>query len=180
MKFMNKRGAYFFVIDALIASTVVFLSLIIIFTTYGLQPETGPSLRALEDYTNYLINTKIRQFQGSYVGSLINDSNITNLDNSLLDQLTEFFYLNESGKDRTVMMANFTDEISKGVVPQQMSFAVYLNNTISGKWLLVYNKTNNPEPENSKVLLSTKKISFKRINETYIYGPILLEVRIWI
>jgi hypothetical protein len=176
---MNKRGAYFFVIDAMIAASIIFLSLIIIFTTHSLSPPSESSLRTVQEYTDFLINTKIRGFQGSYTQSLINDGNITNLDNTLLEQLTEFFYLNESGKrDTMLIMNNFTNETSRGVIPAQISFAVYLNNTATNYGLLIYTKTKN-KIEDSKLGMSTKKISFKRINETYIYGPIILEVRVW-
>jgi hypothetical protein len=170
---MNKRGAYFFVIDAFVGASIIFLSLIIIFTSYSIIPETSPTLRAMADYTGFLMNTKIRQFQGDYVEQLINDSNITDRDNTLLDQLTEFYYRNQTGENTLVMMANFTKEVSKGIVPEQRGLAVYLNNS------LIYNST--PKlMQQSNLVLSSQKLTFKRINETYIYGPIILEVRIWI
>jgi len=170
---MDKRGAYFFVIDAFIGASIIFLSLIIIFTSHSLLPETSPTLRAVVDYTDFLMNTKIRQFQGDYIKQLINDNNITNRDNTLLDQLTEFYYRNQTGENTLAMMASFTKEISKGMVPEQRGLAVYLNKS------LVYNST--PKPMNqSNLVLSSQKITFKRINETYIYGPIILEVRIWV
>ena len=173
---MNKRGAYFFVIDALIAASIIFISLIIIFTTHSTKPETSPSLRMIEEYTYFLMETKIREFQGDYVKSLENDGNITSLDNTLLEQLTEFFYLNESKiKNTSIIMANFTREISHGIIPDQRYLAVYLNHT------LIYNRTNPARTINdSSLALTTKKITFKRINQTYIYGPIILEVKIWV
>nr|MCK4930400.1 hypothetical protein [Nanoarchaeota archaeon] len=170
---MNKRGAYFFVIDSLIAGSIIFLSLIIIFTTHSLRPEAGPTLRIVGDYTNFLINVKVREFQGDYVQSLVDDGNITDLDNTLLEQLTEFYYYNESGKDTTTIMANFIKEVSQGIIPEQRSFAVYMNKT------RIYNKTNTPLQE-AGLVLNSKKISFKRINETYIYGPVILEVKVWV
>ena len=171
---MNKRGAYFFVIDALIAASIIILSLIIIFTSHAIIPEAGPTLRMVEDYTDFLINTRIREFQGDYVQSLVENGNITNQDNALLQQLTEFYYYNKSGiRNTTKIMWNFTKEISQGIIPEQRSFAVYLNKT------LIYNRTNTLLQESSLVL-NSKKISFKRINETYIYGPVILEVKIWV
>lgn len=173
---MNKRGAYFFVLDALLAASIIFISLIIIFTTHNTQPESNPSLRMVEEYTEYLTNTKIRGFQGDYVQRLENDGNITNIDNTLLEQLIEFYYLNESGKRNTTqIMANYTNETSKGVIPDQRYFALYLNTT------LIYNRTNPSFTINeSRLVLTSQKISFKRINQTYIYGPIILEVKIWV
>ncbi len=173
---MNKRGAYFFVIDALIAAMVIFVSLIIIFTSHNMVPDTSSSVRMIEDYTNFLTNTKVREFQGEYVKDLINDSNITNLDNTLIEQLTEFYYYNTTGKDNTKIMWNFTQEISKGIIPDQRSVIVYMNKT------LLYNRSVSPI-KNSNLVLSSKKICFIRIvnnTQTFIYGPVMMDVMVWV
>ncbi|MBN2052687.1 hypothetical protein JW756_04240 [Candidatus Woesearchaeota archaeon] len=174
---MNKRGAYFFVIDAMIAGIIIFLTLILIFTTHSLKPESEPTLRMMTDYTNFLTNTQIRQFQGSYVESLINDSNITNLDNTLVEQLVEFHYFNNPDlsnyRNTTAIMKGFVLEISEGIIPDERSFSIYLNNeSIYERSMLNIN--------NSKLVLSSHRILFKIINSTYIYGPIIIEVRIWV
>ena len=172
---MNKRGAYFFVIDALIAASIVFLSLIIIFTTHNIKPESNPTLRLVEEYTSYLMKTRIRDFQGTYITNLTQDGNITNLDSTLLEQLTEFYYLNESGiRDTTTIMSNYIASISRGsIIPAQRSFEIYMNNT------LLYSRANTPM-QGSNLVLNSKKITYKRINETYIYGPLIFEVTIWV
>ena len=169
---MNKRGAYFFVIDALIASSVIALSLIIIFTTHNLRHETTPTLRMVEDYSDFLIDTKVRNFQGSYRDKLVSDGNITNLDNTLIEQLTEFYFLNKT-RDTTTIMWNFTKEITYGVVPSQRSVSLSINDTV------IFSRQNIP-PENAELRLSSKKISFKKINSSYVYGPVIVGVSIWI
>jgi len=171
---MNKRGAYFFVIDAMIAGSIIFLTIILIFTTHSLKPEASPTLRVVTDYTSFLSTTKVRQFQGDYVQSLINDSNITNLDNTLLEQLVDFYYINITGeRDTGVIMSNFTMEVSNGIIPDERSFALYLNN------VSIYERVMKSMDE-SKLVLSSQKILFKVVNSTYIYGPIILEVRVWV
>ncbi|HHE36602.1 MAG TPA: hypothetical protein ENL16_02195 [Candidatus Woesearchaeota archaeon] len=170
---MNKRGAYFFVIDAFIAASIIFFSLILIFTTYNIRPDTGSTLRMLKEYTEFLTNTRVRDFQGDYVRNLTTNKNITSLDNTLLEQLVEFYYYNSSGKNMSMIMWNFVDEVSKGVISEQRSFAVYINDT------RIYNKTNKPLDE-SDLVMNSKKIVFHRINETYIYGPVVFEVSIWV
>jgi hypothetical protein len=169
---MNKRGAYFFVIDALIAASVIFISLIIIFTSHSMVPESSPSLRMIEDYMDFLTTTKVNQFQGEYVTSL----NITGSANTLLEQLVEFYYYNTTGNDTSQIMWNFTQEISKGVIPDQRGLMVYLNNS------LIYNRSVSPI-EKSSLALSSRRLGFKRItNETntFIYGPIILDIKVWV
>lgn len=172
MTLMNKRGAYFFVIDAMIAAIVIFISIMVIFTSHNMAPESSPSLRIVEDYTDFLTNTKVNQFQGAYVSSL----NITGSDNTLLEQLVEFYYYNTTGNDTSQIMWNFTSEISRGVIPDQRSVMVYINNT------LIYNRSVSPI-EKSNLVLSSKKLSFKRITNstaTFIYGPVVLDVKVWV
>ena len=169
---MNKRGAYFFVIDALIAASVIALSLIIIFGTHNVRKETTPTLRMVEDYTDYLVSTKVREFQGPYRDQLVNDGNITNLDNTLLEQLTEFYFQNKT-RDTTTILRNFTEEISYGIVPPQRSVSLKINNS------LIFSRENLP-PNQSSLRLSSKKISFKKINDSYVYGPVIIEVSVWI
>jgi hypothetical protein len=169
---MNKRGAYFFVIDALIAASVIFISLIIIFTSHNMVPETSPSLRMVEDYTSFLTTTKVNQFQGIYVTSL----NITGSDNTLLQQLIEFYYYNTTGNDTTMIMWNFTKEISKGVIPDQRSLMVFINGS------LIYNRSVSPI-DSSSLVMSSRRVSFIRVTNstrTFIYGPVIMDVRIWV
>jgi hypothetical protein len=170
---MNKRGAYFFVIDAFIAASIIFVTLMLIMNTHATKPESAPTLRMVEDYTEFLMNTKIREFEGPYTEILFNNHNITNLDNTLLDQLTEFYYYNSTGKNMSAIMADFTREISQGIVSSQRSFAVYINDS------LIYNRTQK-QAEYAELLLSSKKISYKRINDTYIYGPVIVRVSVWV
>ena len=165
---MNKRGAYFFVIDALIASSIIFISLIIIFSTHTYRIETNPSLRLVNDYTNYLITSEVREISGHYTTELIENKTITHLDNSLLQQITEFYYFEED-----LFLRNFIKEISLSIIPNQRSFAIYINDT------LAFNRTNTLEKD-ANLMLSSKKIAFNRINQTMVFGPIIVEVKLWI
>jgi hypothetical protein len=182
MDYMNKRGAYFFVIDALIAGSIIFISLLVIFTTHNMRPEPAPTLRMIQDYTNFLTKNKIREFSGPYVQSLVNDSNITNLDNTMLEQLVQFYYENQTNeKDTTAIMYNYVKEISAGIIPAQRSFAlyIYLVNESGLDHTLIYSSEQKPMKDSSLVM-STQKITFKRINETYVYGPLVAEAVIWV
>jgi len=178
MVLMNKRGAYFFVIDALIAASVIFISLIIIFTSHRMVPESSPSLRIIEDYMDFLTTTKVNQFQGGYVTSL----NITGSDNTLLEQLVEFYYYNTTGNDTSQIMWNFTREISKGIIPDQRGLVVYINDRINNRSSLIYTRSVSPM-EKSSLVLSSKRVIFKRITNganDFIFGPVILDIRMWV
>ena len=171
---MDKRGAYFFVIDAMIAGTIIVMSLILIFSSHTTRTESNPTIRMLGEYFSFISNTEVRNFQGSYVQSLINDSNITGRDNTLLEQLIEFYYINQSSpRDTSAIMANFLQEINNGVIPDYRSLAFYINDTLIYQAQFI-------APDEAELGLNMKKISFKRINDTYIYGPVIVEVRVWV
>ncbi len=165
---MNKRGAYFFVIDALIASSIIFISLIIIFSTHTIRTETNPSLRLINEFTDYLINTDVREVSGNYIAELIENKTVINPDNSLLQQMTEFYYFKEN-----IILKDFVGEISSGIIPDHRSFAIYINDS------LIFNHSLIPENK-ANLMLSSKKISFNRINQSVIYGPVIFEVKLWI
>jgi hypothetical protein len=132
----------------------------------------------IEDYMDFLTTTKVNQFQGGYVTSL----NITGSDNTLLEQLVEFYYYNTSSNDTSQIMWNFTREISKGVVPDQRGLIVYINDSINNRYSLIYNRSVSPM-EKSSLVLSSKRVIFKKItNETntIIYGPVILNVKVWV
>lgn len=171
---MNKRGAYFFVIDALIGASIIFLGLIIILTTHVSKAEPDAALKNLNDYVSFITSTKIRSFSGSYVQQLINDKNITELDNTLVEQLLQFYYDNMTGKkDTTLIMKNYIQETIKTAIPEYRSISVLINETT------LY-ESETIKREEARIGLSAKKPVFKRINDTYIYGPLLLEVRVWV
>ncbi|MBN2459778.1 hypothetical protein JXB28_05830 [Candidatus Woesearchaeota archaeon] len=171
---MDKRGAYFFVIDALIGGSIIFIGLILIFSSRVTKTESNPTLSLVNDFVTVISTTQIRSFQGAYVQSLLDDGNITDRDNTLLEQLTEFYWLNQSGiRDTTAIMDNYLKEISKTVIPDYRSISISLNNT------RLYH-TQSLLPEEAGLGVGTQKISFYRINTTHIYGPVLFEVEVWV
>jgi len=86
----NKRGV-FFSIDALIAVTILIITLLFIFPTikYPSYESSIPS-----DVMNTFSQLKIGEINNSYVKSLISAGLIINLNNSILEQIGEFYVTN--------------------------------------------------------------------------------------
>ncbi|MFH0870435.1 MAG: hypothetical protein V1866_05260 [archaeon] len=167
---MDKRGAYFFVIDAFIASSIIIIALMAIFTTRNVRPESGPALSMIEDFANYLQSSKLNEVQGSYVMNLSNSSNITSLDNTILEQAVIFYYYNSSNVTR---ISQLIDATTRSASSQQRSIIIYLNST------LIYNRSLSPS-SSSDLMLTTKRVVFKRMNETFVFGPLIVEVKLWV
>jgi len=167
---MDKRGAYFFVIDAFIASSIIIICLMIIFTSKNSRPDSGPALLMIEEFANYLQDSKLNEVQGSYVINLSNASSITSLDNTILEQAVIFYYYDSSNITR---ISQLIDTTTRSASSQQRSMIIYLNST------LVYNRSLST-PSESDLMITTRRVVFKRINETFVYGPLIMEVKLWV
>jgi hypothetical protein len=176
---MNKRGAYFFVLDAFIAVSIIIATLVIIFSAQSIKVEKKPALSMAQDFMAYFANTKIRDYQGEYVYNLTIDGNITNADNTLLDQLIEFYYLNKTNPARRtdLIITKYLRETSSAVISGARSTMIYIQDK-DGKTLL-FNSTKSTA-DNSNLMVSLEKIAFKSINETFVYGPVIFEVKLWV
>ncbi|MBN2142309.1 hypothetical protein JW711_03175 [Candidatus Woesearchaeota archaeon] len=155
-------------IDAIIAGVVLIAALMYIFNTYTLAPEQDPTLRASEDFLKYLSGTKIRDYHSALVTNFTLEGKITDLDNTLLDQIAEFYY-----KGMSEEMDNLTQEVVDKAVVHERSVLFFFNGT------LLHNRTVSSLSD-TKLLISAKRVTFLRVNETTIFGPAWAEVRIWV
>jgi len=87
IKQKNKQG-YFFSLDAFIALLII---VGFIFFIKPSSPEFTQSSNLHGDLLSVLSSLKIGEINNSYVKQLISDGNITNLNNSVLDQIGEFY-----------------------------------------------------------------------------------------
>lgn len=175
---MDKRGAYFFVIDAFIAVSIIIVVMVVLFSAQSSSPDSKPTLSLLQDFMVFMSSTEMRDLQGNYTLALIADGNITDMDNTILEQVIEFYYINRStGKNMSGIIFKFINETSSGVIPDSRSFTIRVyNDSISS---VIFNNSRYPA-EGSDLMLGMSKLGFKRINQTAIYGPMIVEVRLWV
>lgn len=86
---MRKRGALFYIIDAFVAASIIALTLTIIFATQLNAPKTEAAEDALDEYTNYLETTIIRNAPGTTKTTLINERLVDNPENTLIASLAQ-------------------------------------------------------------------------------------------
>jgi hypothetical protein len=168
----SKKGAYFFVMDAIFAGIILVTALFYIFSSYSIKPETDTAFRTTEDFANFLFSTTIRQYNSVYIWQLVNSSNITNLDTRLSDQMIIFYHRNQ-----TSLLTNFTRDVASITVPSDRGLIIYINGTN------IYNSTNHKNPSTlntSRLSYTTKRMAFTKINQSTLYGPTWIEVNIWI
>jgi hypothetical protein len=170
--FRGKAGAYFFVMDAVFAGIILISAIYFIFTSYANQPERQTTLRAGEDFANFLYSTRIREFNTYYVDSLVNNGTINNTEITLAEQMLRFYYAQDNNT-----LVNFTQDVASIIMQRDRGLLVFLNKS------LIYNSTVHKHAStmnSSRLLVSTKRISYAKVNQSTVIGPIWMEVKVWV
>jgi hypothetical protein len=170
----NKKGAYFFVMDAVIAGAVLVAALLFIFSSFSSAPERDTIVSTTEDFSNYLHSTTMRQYSSPAVNAMIEDGNITNLDNTIAAQIVEFY---QSGKVDEAN--NLTADVARSIVPADRGLIIEFQLASES---LIYNSTFHKDPatlNSSSLVISAKRLTFRLVNETTLFGPVWVEVKVW-
>ncbi len=187
MSNLNKnKKAYFFIIDAFVGSTIIFLSLLIIFNSHYNTPKVQTNYQAAEDYATFLMNTNIEDLNNEYYSLLMDEKIITNSKNSLTEQVTQFYYNAEylCDGDEACITANMTlatkflKNITDPLIPAQYGFSYIINDSVKGN-TIIYNRSIE-KLQTSKVVIASKKVIFLQINSSTLFGPEMTEIKIWI
>ncbi len=173
---LKKRG-YFFILDAMLALTVLVMGIATILSAYvKVNPAAQAGLLS-DDLLNFLSNNRIKDLNSPYAGiggELWNQGSITDADNTLLQQAGIFY---ATGQPDTA--ENFIQNVSAGIIPSQFDYEVWINGAV------LYPKSPSPEHARSKnstkLMLTSKKITFGILNRTTsgLWGPYKAEVFVW-
>ena len=162
------KKAQYFTLDAFIASMVVAVTLVIVLAARTNLPYTSQSEAISKGLAESLSQVKLSELNNKLILNMSKNGAITNLDNTLLQQVTEFYSVGNNHYAFELLK-----NVSQALIPKQYSFSVIVNND------LIYNRTIRTE-NSSSVLVSSKKLIFGVINKTaLVYGPTIAEVRLW-
>ena len=173
---LKKRG-FFFILDAVLGLTVLIIGIFLITSLYVKAPQPAQVRLLSDDLLDFLSNNKIKELNSPYAGiggELWNKGIIKDADNSLLQQIGEFY-----AKNNLDTAEKFIQNVSKGVMPEQFRYEVWLDGT------LLYPKAPSTEhiksKSNTAILLTSKKLTFGIINRTTsdLWGPYKAEVFVW-
>ena len=174
---MLKKRGYFFVLDAVLGLFVLVIGVVLITSSYVDVPQPTQVGLLSDDLLNFLSNKKIKDLNNPYGGiggELWSKGIITDADNSLLQQIGEFYATNKLD-----IAEKFIQNVSTGIIPIQFRYEVWMDNVI------LYPKIPSLEHISSKnsteILITSKKLTFGIINKTAsnIWGPYKAEVFVW-
>jgi len=121
---MRKKG-FFFIIDALLATAVLFGGLMILSNFYINEQPTVLVNYISEDILKAFSTLRIYELNNTYVNELIANGTIVNLNNSILDQIGEFWAADN------IMLANaFAKNISEELLPPQYGVGIWVSDEL--------------------------------------------------
>ncbi len=163
---MARRGQYF-TIDAFVALAVVATGLILVFAVNNYSPYSNPPKILSQEFVNTLAQTRIKEVNNPFVIQQVRGGNITNPDNTILQQAYEFKkYYNSN------LSTWFISNVTQNLIPAQFNFEV----VVDGK--MMYSRGSGKATSN--MLVSSKKIVFGVVNRTTeFWGPVIVEVNVW-
>jgi len=137
------KKAVFFTIDALLASGIIILSIVLISDFYSSEHQKINVNYASQDLVRVFSTLTVGQADNAYVKNLASSGLITNANNTILEQIGEFW-----ADDKMDLAKNFTKNLTEDIIPKNYGFSVLVNGEE------IY-KRNLPV---SKALVSSRKI----------------------
>ncbi len=179
---MQRKG-YIFSLDAIIAICVMVVGIVLVLLSMSYTPTPTQAVSLSQDLVNALYATKIYDLNDQdypYVKFLKSNGNITLMENTILEQIGEFYYRNVTYHCMYCLglATNFARNLTKYSIPEQYSFEILVNN------MSIYerrstNPTVSSEKNNSRLLMTSRRIFSGFINRTDIWGPYSAEVFVW-
>ena len=177
MKKRCNRKGYFFVLDSIIALGVLTVGALIVLSTYTNVPSQENVEVLSEDIMQVFSNIKIKEINNEYArvgGTLWQQGLINNSENTLLQQLGEFYFANNLD-----IAEKFIFNITQNSLPQQFLFEIKLDDT------LLYPQ--NPSSahiqskEGTAVLIPSRKIVHGILDKETgeMFGPYEAVVLVW-
>ena len=175
-------------LDAMLGLTILIVGVFLISTSYINAPQPTQVGLLSNDLINFLSNVKIKDLNNPYArigGELWKNGEITEADNSLLQQIGEFYEKYQIASDINIknkyldLMEKFIINVSQDSIPSQFRYEIWINSFI------LYPKEPSSEhaasKKNTKLLLTSKKITFGTIDRTTgdIWGPYKAEAFVW-
>lgn len=118
-----RRKGIIFSMDAIFAASLLIIALVLLIDTSYMNTGSNFDISyASNDIVNAFSNIKISEVNNSYIKQLIIDGEINNTENSLIEQIGEFYVLNMSD-----YALNISKELVDILIPDKHGFAIIIN-----------------------------------------------------
>src|SRR3989338_9848147 len=181
-KNIQKRG-YLFILDSIISLLVLTIGISLILSFRAAEPVTQQAEIYSSDIVQFLTKIKIKDLNNEYMcinGEFVANGNITNTENNLLDQLSEFYfrYSNQSCSFCLNLTNVSINSLTKSLLLDQYNFEIAVDDPKLQKRTVLYINKNKPKKENAQLVLPIRRMTSGVYNNT-LYGPYIMEVILW-
>jgi len=115
-----KKG-FLFTVDSIIGASIIITGILLINSFYIVEPSYTSLDYTSHDLINALSTLTIGEVNNSYVTELISNGKISNTDNTILEQIGEFWVLN-----KTDMCQKLTENITSDLFPPNIGFSIVI------------------------------------------------------
>ena len=186
-KRLNKR-AYFFLIDSILALSVLAIGTFIIFSQYVKVPSKSEVTIFSEDLMDFFADNKVKDINNVEVGlggTYWSESEVTtcnggpikpNPENTLLQQAGDFYERSKSKSCYLVIARAYTQKLIQNTLPAQYNFEFWMDDN------LIFPDTEQIDSKNAaRALIPSKKIVYGIIDQQTgsLFGPYNTEVLVW-
>ncbi|MBI2657301.1 VWA domain-containing protein [Candidatus Woesearchaeota archaeon] len=119
---MGIKKGVFFTIDALLASGIIIVAVLLVSNFYSEEQQTVNVNYASQDLVRVFSTMTVGEANNDYVKGLISSGQITGTNNTILEQIGDFWADDEIGLAR-----NLTANLSDAIIPKNYGFSVLVN-----------------------------------------------------
>jgi hypothetical protein len=178
---MLKKRGYFFIVDSIIALTVLSIGIILLFSYNQYVPPTADLYTVSDEVINVLYYNVIEDMNNDYIRyTLMYDGNITDTHKTIIEQIGEFYYRNQTKNCEYCMdlINNTIYSVLKNMFPSDYNYIVIFDN------ITIYDNLNTGVErvsiENASLVMPSKAMVHGLYNKTELYGPYIVEVLSWV
>jgi hypothetical protein len=118
---MSKKKGIFFTVDAILAASVLLVLILLVSKYYISEPDKTQASFFSQDLVKVFTNMKVIDLDNDYVKGLIANGVITKTNNTILEQIGEFWAENE-----LELAENFTRNVTGSLIPDNFGIGVYV------------------------------------------------------
>ena len=171
---MELKKGIFFTIDSIIAAGIILTAVLLASSIYAQEQKTFHLNYLSQDMASSLSTLEVKDSDNGYIKSLISDGTIKNKDNTILEQMADFWTNNQ------LSFANKTaSNVTEPLVAANIGFGIWVNSEAIYTRDIPLKKS----LVSSKILVSGFKKGqsnvYNRQNPPKLSEPVIMEVRVW-
>ena len=164
----NKKGVMFFTVDALMAAVIFTFTVVLLLSFVLKVPESIDMKYYLDEYFDYVSNTRMSQFQST---SRIYYDPLEKNQNMLIYQ--KILLMKHNGyPDDTI--ESFVANFSSFVLPKHIGVEYKLDDVV------IYSRNSTVNSDKSDIFLTTSMLTFVIDENNVMYGPNVTRLTVWV